>query len=101
MKGSCKTVTSKSTLTYEISKGSVRIESNTGGGLFSKEWVSLAVLEKALAKTAFTSANIKPLLKGKSQNTAGFIIAILLHEGIITRKERHYVWVIPKKSTTS
>jgi len=95
----CKSVSGKSTLTYsfaKVAKGDteIKIEGNTGAGLFSNEAVSLKLLEKALAKKTFTSADIKPLLKGKSQNTSAFILAALLNEAVVTRKERKYVWVL-------
>jgi len=93
----CKSVSGKSTLTYsfaKVAKGDthIQIEGNTGAGLFSNEVIPLKLLEKALAKKTFTSADIKPLLKGKSQNTAAFLIAILLNEKVVEAKERGYVW---------
>jgi hypothetical protein len=90
--GTCDTLTGSSRLTYHIGSlpdGEIylRVHSNTGGGFFSDEWISyqdvLRALEKRPAGKAITSILLHPLFKGKSANTPGFMLAVLLHEKVI------------------
>ncbi len=95
----CSTLKQTSLLTYESGRDSegklhYRITANNGGGFFSNEWVSWEVLHTACHKTSpVTSRDLRPLLKGKSVNTAGFLLAALLKEGLLRLgpgKTRHY-----------
>ncbi len=91
---SCPSLSGKSKLTYEIacsneavddqSEIALRIATNTGGGFFSDEWLPLAAVEKIVTgATDLTSTTLHPLFKGKSINTAGFLLAVLKHEGAV------------------
>lgn len=91
---SCLTCTGKATLTYHI--GSVadneihfRVHINTGGGLFSAEWVSLNAIKSALdnATQPITSFTLSKIFKGKSTNTPGFLMAVLMSEGLVRNLE--------------
>ena len=91
---SCPTISGKATLTYHI--GSVadneihfRVHSNTGGGLFSAEWVSLNAIKSALdnATQPITSFTLSKIFKGKSTNTPGFLMAVLKSEGLVRNLE--------------
>jgi hypothetical protein len=84
----CKTLSGKSTLTYQIgcspdSNIHLRITKNDGGGFFSDEWVPYddiqAVLKERSKDSPIMSHFISPLLQGKSSNTSGFIMAALSH----------------------
>ncbi len=84
----CKTLSGKSTLTYQIgctpdSVVHLRIAKNTGGGFFSDEWISLddilRVLKKRSVDSPIMSHFLTPLLKGKSVNTSAFVLAALSH----------------------
>ena len=97
----CKTVSEKSELTYNISlddegQAVIRIASNTGGGFWSKEYVPLSkivdVIETVPEDHSITSVNFFKLFVGKSQNTPGFLLAVLLKEGLLesTGKKRQY-----------
>ena len=95
----CSTLKQTSLLTYESGRDAqgklhYRITANNGGGFFSNEWVSWEVLHTACHKTSpVTSRDLRPLLKGKSVNTAGFLVAALLKEGLLRicpGKTRHY-----------
>ena len=58
----------------------VRISGNEGGGLHSKEWVSLnAVMEvlKTLKDQSFKSSVFKKVMVGKSSNNVSFLSGIL------------------------
>jgi len=93
---SCPSLSGKSRLTYEIacsdnvddqSEIALRIATNTGGGFFSDEWLPLTAVEKIVsgsaAKKGLTSTTLHPLFKGKSINTAGFLLAVLKAEGAV------------------
>ncbi len=95
----CSTLKQTSLLTYESGRDAegklhYRITANNGGGFFSNEWVSWEVLHTACHKTSpVTSRDLRPLLKGKSVNTAGFLLAALLKDGLLRicpGKSRHY-----------
>ena len=90
--GTCDTLTGSSRLTYHIGcmpDGEIylRVHSNTGGGFFSQEWIAfqdiLRALEKRPEGKPITSILLNPLLRGKSANTPGFLLAMLLHEKVI------------------
>jgi hypothetical protein len=96
----CPSVSGKSTLTYHIgctAAGEIclRIYANTAAGMFSQEWVSWHAIEEALSRhvTGFTSAAFRNLIQGKSQNNAGFLLAVLLQEQLVIKasnKARSY-----------
>jgi len=84
----CKTLSGKSTLTYQIgctpdSTVHLRISKNSGGGFHSDEWVSLddilRVLKDRPRESPVMSHFLTRILKGKSANTSGFILAMLTH----------------------
>ena len=101
----CQTVSNKSSLTYNVGVDDkkdifIRVYSNSGGGYFSNEWVSLnhitSILSDAPADNTITSINLIPLFTGKSVNTPGYLLAVLLKEGLLTPfeegKKRQYVF---------
>ena len=100
----CQTISNKSTLTYNIGVDDednifVRIISNTGGGYFSNEWITLdnitSILSDAPADSTVTSINLIPLFKGKSVNTPGYLLAALVSEAVLSanqEKKRHYAY---------
>ena len=90
--GTCKTLSAKSTLTYHVGADSddeihVRISKNTGGGFFSNEWVLMndiqSVLDEHPEGTPVTSFILQPLFSGKSVNTPGFVLSVLVHEKLL------------------
>ena len=90
--GTCETLSGSSKLTYHIGSmpdGEIylRVIGNTGGGFFSQEWISLRDILTALNRRPdgrpITSILLNPLLRGKSANTPGFMMAVLLHEKVI------------------
>ena len=97
----CKTVSEKSELTYNIAqdeKGNavIRIAANTGGGFWSREYVSIGAIVDCIRAVpedqSVTSIHLFKLFTGKSQNTPGFLLAVLLKEGLLvpTGKKRQY-----------
>jgi hypothetical protein len=109
----CKTLSGKSTLTYQIgvapdSVVHLRITKNTGAGFFSDEWISVDDIHRTLEKrpdgSPVLSHFITPLLKGKSSNTSGFILAALSHLRLVTPvkgKKRHHELPGPEDFTAS
>jgi hypothetical protein len=101
-KATCKSLAGNSTLTYEVGKNDkdviqLRIASNSGGGFFSDEWVTLNKILKAIkdwpADHPITSLALRVLFNGKSVNTPSFLLAALLKEGILAPvpdKKRHF-----------
>lgn len=96
---SCHNLSGHSGLTYEMGKGAdgkiyIRIASNTGGGFFSPEWIAWeAAYAACSAVEPLTSMALKALFRGKSINSAGFLLAALAAEGLVRRKPqrlRHY-----------
>ena len=90
--GTCDTLTGSSRLTYHIgvspdSEIYIRVHSNTGGGFFSQEWIALRDILTALKKRPdgkpITSILLNSLFRGKSANTPGFMMAVLLHERVV------------------
>ena len=84
----CKTLSGKSTLTYQIgctpdSIIHIRISKNSGGGFFSDEWIAYdavqAALKKRLKGQAITSFLLAPVFSGKSANNSSFLLAALKH----------------------
>ena len=107
--GTCDTLTRKSRLTYQIgtlTDGEVyfRIQKNTGNGFFSREWVAMADIQKVLGKIPdgkpVTAIMLNDLFTGKSVNTPGFLIAVLLHEKLLVPmrgKKRSHEAVAPEE----
>lgn len=87
----CPSLSGKSTLGYDLGrdhngKGQLRITSNTGAGMYSDSWVAWEEVEALLrmnGEKPVTSHTLHPLCTGKSVNTAGFLLAVLLHEGVV------------------
>ena len=88
--GTCTNVSGKHKLTYHIGCNEeevihFRIYENSGTGYFSREWVTLAAMQKAIeiGPTPTTSYALYTLFQGKSVNTPAFLLATLLSEGLM------------------
>ena len=88
--GSCQTVTGKSKLTYQLAtdpddRVHIRVHKNSGGGFFSDEWIALDDVLDVLAKVSapITAISLHKLFKGKSVNTPGFLLAVLVQESLL------------------
>lgn len=72
----------------------LRVFSNSKKGFFSKEWISLDAILKAIEKCPkdkpLNGFWLGPLYAGKSINTPSFLMAVLLAEGIVKKVERNY-----------
>jgi predicted HTH transcriptional regulator len=96
----CSSLSGLSTLTYKIGckddkEVCLSIVGNTGKGVFNKDWVSLKEIDSMLTseKKPITSKSLHGLFEGKSSNSAGFILAVLLNEGLLkvsSKNQRNY-----------
>ncbi|WP_288074782.1 hypothetical protein [Pseudomonas sp.] len=96
--GSCPSLTSRSTLGYELglkdeSELYLRLVSNTGSGFFSKEWVPCSVIEQLINGSAeLTSTSFKAIFPNKSVNTGGFVMAVIKHLGLLQVNGQNSRW---------
>jgi len=88
--GNCSTLSGKGNLAYQVgcndqSEIFFRITTNSGGGWFSADWVSLKVILSAIGKAnkPLTSFALHSLFIGKSVNTPAFLFAALKQEGLV------------------
>ena len=83
---SCPSISNKSTLTYHIGclerEIYIRLFENSERGLFSKEWLLLDQLGLTEDRP-ITSSFLQGLVKGRSANTGGFLMAVLKNEALI------------------
>lgn len=93
-------LTGTGVLSYEIGKDDsgetyYRITANNAGGFFSKEWVSWTKIYAGInGHDPITSILFRGLFRGKSVNTAGFLLAALKDQKLIAckaGKSRHYM----------
>ena len=98
-KGSCPSLSDTGVLDYEIGSDDAketyfRVVANNAGGIFSSEWVPWTDIFAVCHNCdPLTSIRLRALFRGKSVNTAGFLMAALKDAGLIERKEgriRHY-----------
>ena len=87
--GRCESLSGKSSLTYQLGSTEdneiyARVSSNTGGGLFSNEWISLKSIQDVLEDNPddepLTAFMIQGLFLGKSVNSPAFLMAALVKE---------------------
>ena len=88
----CETVSGRSTITYEFGvnperQAMFRITSNTGGGMFGRDWVVVSALIEILRAPTnaeeIRAVAFRPLFEGKSINTQSFLLAALLSEKVV------------------
>ena len=91
---SCPTCSAKAIVTYQVGctkdqQIKFKVIANSGGGLFSAEWISLSAIKEAFdtSTRVITSYTMMKLFKGKSINTPGFLMAALKHEGLVKNLE--------------
>ncbi len=89
--GTCPSLTQASQITYRLGLNEdqvyLAIAGNSGGGLYSKEYVSLeAIIAAIQGDQPITGKTLRPLFKGKSANTPGFALAAARDLGLIVAK---------------
>ena len=103
--GSCTSLSGKSTLTYQVGGNEnkdiyLSLTGNTGKGIFNKDWFALEEIHSLLADLEkVTSGSLHELFEGRSSNSAGFFVAVLLKEGLLKTSpgNRHYDLVDQKE----
>ena len=97
--GECPSLSGKSTLTYQIGlegdkKVCLSLTGNTGRGIFNRDWFDIEEIYSLLAshKKPVTSGSLHGLFEGRSSNSAGFFVAMLLKLGLlkVSPGNKHY-----------
>ena len=95
--GTTPSLSNKSALGYAIGSDDSKaiflsLRSNTGSGMLSKNWVAFLDIANALVHAdRISSSTLSALYEGTSRNNPGFMLAVLLAEGLVCPSDRHYV----------
>ncbi len=87
--GQCPSVSGRSTLTYHLGhiggrEHFIRIYDNSGRGMFARDWIDSGQIEGVIAgEGPITSSAFRELYAGRSINTGGFLMAVLLDLGVL------------------
>ena len=90
-------LSNRSTLGYAIGCDDniaiyLSLRSNTAAGMFSKNWVAFLDIANALVHAdRITSSTLLSLYANTSNNNSGFMLAVLLAEGLVCPSDRHYM----------
>ncbi len=94
--GTTSSLSNRSTLGYAIGCDDTNaiflsLRSNTAAGMFSTNWIAFLDIAEALVHAdKITSATLSGLYANTSRNNAGFMLAVLLAEGLVSPIERYY-----------
>jgi hypothetical protein len=89
---SCPSLSSKSTLTYNIgcnAQGDIQFQviANDGGGFWNDDWVPQSDIQEVLDRPGhghdITSASFRSIYPSKSNNSPGFLLAVLKAVGLV------------------
>ena len=89
---SCSTLSGKGTLQYYLGTrdGEIlfRVNENSGSGFFSREWISMRSIQQVsnsipADKPVTSFLLLNPVYVGRSQNSPGFLMAVLMAEGLV------------------
>ena len=89
-------LSNRSTLGYAIGcddDGAIHfsLRTNTAAGMFSKSWIAYSDIADALLRAdKITSSTLKALYSNTSNNNPGFLLAVLLGEGLVYPTDRCY-----------
>jgi hypothetical protein len=95
--GTTASLSNRSTLGYAIGCDdagaiSLSLRSNTAAGMFSPKWVAFQDIANALVHAdRISSSTLSALYEGTSRNNSGFMLAVLLGEGLVCPLDRHYM----------
>lgn len=92
--GTCQSLSGRTAITYHLGVRDnndvcFRVWDTSGKGVFSKEWVCASAIQKVLGQhTLLAAPTLLPVFAiGRSVNTAGFLLAVLKHEGLVALSE--------------
>lgn len=95
----CPSVSGRTELNYQIGRQgddgiSLRVTRNSSSGVFNRQWVSYDQIEGLLAteKDPFSWNALAPLYAGRSNNSPGFLLAVLVAEKLVEKVELKYRW---------
>ena len=99
---SCPSLSGRSTINYDIGtlgdSQYVRLSGNSGGGLYCKDWVSMADVQALLTgNPSVSSKTLQPVYAGKSANSPGFLLAALVKEKLCNNPTQSAPEVPPSK----
>ena len=85
---SCASLSGKSTLTYNIgcdTETQIQVVGNDGGGYWNNDWVAYRDIQAELEKEPkeITSGTLRCLYPSKSNNSPGFLLAVLKAVGLV------------------
>lgn len=89
---SCPSLSGKSTLTYNIgcnAEGVIQFQvvANDGGGFWNDDWVPQSDIQEVLDRPGhghdITSASFRAIYPSKSNNSPGFLLAVLKAVGLV------------------
>ena len=90
----CHSLSGRSKLNYSIGctdqkEVLIRVLKSSGGGKLNSSWFRLDTIVDLIekAKKPFNWSALNPIFKGQSVNTAGFIMAVLKKEGLVTQNK--------------
>lgn len=88
----CPSLSGRSLLTYQLSLKDdtihISLTGNTGKGIFNKDWIPLSEISSLLeTNQPITSGSLQGLYEGRSSNSAGFLLAVLLNEGLVKKSD--------------
>lgn len=95
--GTTASLSNRSTLGYAIGCDEsnaiyLSLRSNTAAGMFSTNWIAFLDIANALVHAdRISSASLSHLYMGRSKNGPGFMLAVLLAEGLVCPSDRHYM----------
>ena len=90
--GQCPSLSGQSTLTYQFGHPEtdasmhlwMRISHNTGGGMFSDDWLDSTEIDAVVMESeTLTSRSLNALYEGRSINSGGFALAVLRDLGLV------------------
>jgi hypothetical protein len=94
--GECLSLSGRSTLEFVIGRHSedgtshLAIASNSGGGMFCRDWCSASDIQDiVLGEGNLVARSFHPLHEGRSINTGGFILAAVKELGLIRVNEEN------------
>lgn len=99
----CDSLSGKSKLIYQFgvldTRPQLRITANSGGGMFSRDWVAVAevirILKSPELKESVNATAFQALFAGRSINSQSFLLAILKKEGAVhSHPERARAYVV-------
>ena len=101
MRKQCLSLSKRTTLTYErevngAGQPTLRLVGNSGPGLFNTTAIAIDDIHALIGdQGVINTVSLRPLYPQRSLNSAGFLLAVLCHEGYVSKHPHQayaYVW---------